>query len=251
MVCFIRKRKKPLLMFSESKCSGRRLRATCSSGLTLCSIIRAAWSRREQPPPNSTNFPHCFRSLLLFVLCSLEWLQRTLQNVLYTLYVPTKVQCTSASISRNQFLEPWLPFPSASQLRVQAGSVNRGGPQVSAGLCVSDWGAVCGARTTATELSAIEAIFRIGDLHGGPAAAARFVDPAAIAPRIAGGAKGPQGFTPAQKFTLVKKNFPTTKFLISIISTRIIFIGSSSFVQISTLFLNTIVYHQNFIHFAI
>ncbi|VDK45617.1 unnamed protein product [Anisakis simplex] len=49
------------------------------------------------------------------------------------------------------------------QIPVVAGTVNRGIELIGAGLCVNDWIAITGLKTTSTELSVIESIFKLTD----------------------------------------------------------------------------------------
>jgi len=49
------------------------------------------------------------------------------------------------------------------QIPLCAGTVNRGSDVIGAGLVANDTKALCGMSTTATELSVIDAIFKLGD----------------------------------------------------------------------------------------
>ena len=52
---------------------------------------------------------------------------------------------------------------SLVQVPLCAGTVNRGSDQIGTGLVVNDWTAFTGFETTATELSVIDAIFKLTD----------------------------------------------------------------------------------------
>lgn len=52
---------------------------------------------------------------------------------------------------------------SLMQIPMCAGTVNRGSDQIGIGIVVNDFTAFTGSDTTATELSVIEAIFKLAD----------------------------------------------------------------------------------------
>lgn len=52
------------------------------------------------------------------------------------------------------------------QVPVVAGTVNRGEATVGSGIVANDWAAFCGLKTTATEITIIERIFKLRDQQG-------------------------------------------------------------------------------------
>ena len=52
---------------------------------------------------------------------------------------------------------------SLVQVPLCAGTVNRGSDQIGTGLVANDWTAFTGTETTATELSVIDAIYKLTD----------------------------------------------------------------------------------------
>jgi len=98
-----------------------------------------------------------------------EILQDTLNVEVFRQAVTGNVLVGSYCLFTNQggIVHPKTPtaeqdeLSSLLQVPLVAGSVNRGSEVVGAGLVANDWALFCGSDTTATEVSLLEAVFRL------------------------------------------------------------------------------------------
>lgn len=106
----------------------------------------------------------CLRSRVADVLGVEVFRQTIADNVLTGSYMALSNQ--GGIVHPKTSIQDQDELSSLLQVPLVAGSVNRGSSVVGAGMVVNDWLAVTGLDTTATELSVVESVFRLGEGMG-------------------------------------------------------------------------------------